>query len=172
MSLQFFEIRYFLFKIIDIPSDTQIKCPSDTPTCITPPTHTLLLLWYVWCVCGGAQHTCGGRRSPSFPLLETGLVFFATHARLAAQMLSGVIVSSLLPTSPQEHWGADVHAMHPIRWGFWGATLKSPDFVGSVLCPLSHLPSPTPLSSSPFPSSLPLSLLPQILHLLSDFKLF
>lgn len=36
--------------------------------------------------------------------------------------------------------------MYPTHWGFWGATLQSPDFVGSVLCPLSHLPSPTPCS--------------------------
>lgn len=68
-------------------------------------------------------------------------------------MLSGVVVLSLLSTSPQEHWGTDVHVMYPTHWGFWGATLKSPDFAGSVLCPLSHRPIPTPLS--PPPSLLP-----------------
>lgn len=68
MSLQFFEIRCFLLKIIDIPSDTQIKCPSYTPTCHHPPKHTSSALVCLMCLCVGATAHMWTSEVPIFPL--------------------------------------------------------------------------------------------------------
>lgn len=78
MRLQIFEIRYFLFKIIDISSDTQIKCSITPQPAITPLTSSLACLM---CLCVGATAHTWRSETPIVPLAWDRSCVFASHAR-------------------------------------------------------------------------------------------
>jgi hypothetical protein len=91
MSLQFFQIRYFHLKIIDISSDTWIKSPTYTPTSQLFPFFVVVVFvfvffffffgfWYPQWFVSGSHSTHVGVRGPHLPpCVRQGLVFFAIH---------------------------------------------------------------------------------------------